>query len=327
MLTGAPGSPFGGGLTLAADSHGVLYVGDAVNRHILVFSAEGRALETIGSQGRGPGEFEAIHEVLAGRGDSLYVFDASLGRLSVFSPRRGHPLAYTVRIATEEGIPYHFFVPADPARGFLFVFRQVAAGSISVHRVGSKGVADPNPVLRGRAAAAFVKRTGSGITKSTPLFGRKPMIGLARSPDRVYYGWSDSLELDFFDLDGRPTGRLRADARSIPVTSRDLKYELRATNALRRKLLAQSEPPAEKPAMRSVFVDDSSRVWVERYTADPAVSEWWVFPADGGRHAVVPLDEKVRLRLVRDGRAYAVSRGEYDVPVVERYRVRVRTDP
>lgn len=53
---------------------------------LLLFSEDGQYLSTIGRNGEGPGEYEWITSVQAGPGDSLYVFDAALQRLTVFAP-------------------------------------------------------------------------------------------------------------------------------------------------------------------------------------------------------------------------------------------------
>ena len=51
---------------------------------LLVFSRDGRYLQSVGRRGRGPGEFEFIHWVRA-QGDKIYVFDPHLRRQTVYS--------------------------------------------------------------------------------------------------------------------------------------------------------------------------------------------------------------------------------------------------
>lgn len=314
---------FGGGLRLAVNSAGSIYVGDSMNKDVRVFDHNGEPLETIGRAGHGPGEFAAIHQVTVGRRDSLYVWDANARRLSVFAPEPGHPLAYTLTLMDVNAIgrPSRFFVPSDPALGFLFVFIQQAAGTMSVHRVDSDGRVGPDALLDGRHSDAVVRVAGSGtrVVRTAPLFGREGLVGLTPQ-DELYYGWSESIDLTFYDLTGRWIGVYRASAPRIPVTGRDIEHELEDASEMRRQALRNAEHPETKPALHTVIVDDRAWLWTGRYTADPTVSEWWVSPDKGNvESSVFTLPANVELRVVRDGHAYAVSIDDVGYPTVVRY--------
>ena len=71
VLGESTGAALGGGLRLAVDSGGKIYVGDHMNRHVVVFSAEGTLEGTLGRTGQGPGEFVSITQVEVARGDSV----------------------------------------------------------------------------------------------------------------------------------------------------------------------------------------------------------------------------------------------------------------
>lgn len=324
----ATGESFGGGLRLAVNSEGWIYVGDWMNRHIRVFDRDGESRETIGRSGHGPGEFSAIHQVAVGRGDSLYVWDANARRLSVFAPERGHPLAYTLTLADVDGLgrPGRFFVPSDPAAGFLFVFIQQAEGTLSVHRVDREGRVSARPLLEGRHSDSAVRVAGQGtqVVRTSPLFGREALIGLTPQ-DELYYGWSETIDLTFYDLSGRRIGEYRAEAPAISVTARDIKYELEGASEMRRRAIRRSEHPKTKPALHTVIVDDEARIWLGRYTTDPTKSEWWVGPNTGNvAPSVFTLPARVELKVVRGGYAYAVSTDDVGYPTIVRYILTVK---
>jgi len=67
------------------DSRGRYYVYSGLP-YFLVFSPEGNALQRIGRRGGGPGEFRAVTGIMIDPADSLFVFDARHGRITVFSP-------------------------------------------------------------------------------------------------------------------------------------------------------------------------------------------------------------------------------------------------
>lgn len=77
---------FGRVTDVAFDGGGRLYVVDDLNRRVSVVGADGRVVGQLGREGSGPGEFQAPWLVRVAPGDSAFVWDASLARVSVFGP-------------------------------------------------------------------------------------------------------------------------------------------------------------------------------------------------------------------------------------------------
>lgn len=72
---------------MTKDSRGhYLYVPEMSREKIYAFDKHRRRLGQIGREGAGPGEFRSVSEILVTPGDSLYVFDAGNGRISVLTP-------------------------------------------------------------------------------------------------------------------------------------------------------------------------------------------------------------------------------------------------
>ena len=77
---------FGGLSHVALGSDGRLIVLDNQNRTVSLYDAQGRLVKRVGRRGQGPGEFELLWHATLSRGDSVFVWDLGLGRMSVFSP-------------------------------------------------------------------------------------------------------------------------------------------------------------------------------------------------------------------------------------------------
>lgn len=324
------GVTFGGLLRLAVNSTGIIYVGDWASTHVLAFAPDGAVLDTIGRRGNGPAEFTAVHSVYAGRGDSVFVYDANLARLSVFvGPSNDHRIAYSLRPQFGDvGRPYRVLIPNDSRVGYLAAVRRPASGSLTVHRMDRAGAIESKPLITGSTAASQVSvRESAGSTevlRTSPLFGRSAVLGLTPA-DEIYYGWTETIDLTFYEISGKQLGIFRADAPSIPVTDRDIELALADATEVRRRLLADAEHPATKPAVHTVIIDDESRIWTGRYTRDPERHEWWVTLEQGrGESAIFSLPSDVDIQVVRGGRAYAVSVDELGAPTVLRFVVNIR---
>lgn len=332
VLGDASGVLFGGLLRVAVNSEGMIYVGDWRNTNVLVFGADGSVVDTIGRRGQGPGEFTAVHGVVVGREDSLYVYDANTARLSVFGPSSAsHAFAYIVRPQFGElGRPYRILIPNDDRAGFIGAFRQRASGALSVHRMNHEGVVETRPLLKGMAPESKVntRKTGNGteVVRTSPLFGREPILGLTAA-DEIYYGWTEAIDLTFFDLDGRQQSIWRTSSPPIPVTVDDIEFALRDASEARRRALSGAEHASTKPAVHTVIIDDESRIWTGRYTSDPEVYEWWVTLDHGrGTSAIFSFPSSVEIQVVRGGHAYATSIDDSGAPIVTRYSVQI-SDP
>ena len=70
---------------VAVNSKGDFYVADRMLNEVRKFNKDGEYLLTVGRFGQGPGEFQSIQIVCVNNLNELIVFDAGLGRISVFS--------------------------------------------------------------------------------------------------------------------------------------------------------------------------------------------------------------------------------------------------
>ena len=113
---------FGGiGELVTLDNSGRIFVGDEQDSKINVFSKDGRLRQTIGRWGQGPGEFEELGSLHVGPGDTLYVFDFQLERISAYEPD-SLKLAYEFKVSEDSlGLPYALVGVLHEA-GFLITY-------------------------------------------------------------------------------------------------------------------------------------------------------------------------------------------------------------
>ncbi len=103
-------APYVFGLIASANrlSDGRIVIADARSQDIRFFDPSGRFLEKVGSQGNGPGEFRYFSGIVRIPGDTLFIADGRLGRLTTIGP--SGDIARQVK---------HVRLPSGRAVGFL----------------------------------------------------------------------------------------------------------------------------------------------------------------------------------------------------------------
>src|SRR4051812_49289354 len=121
---------------VALDSRGNLLVGD-LGGQVTELAPDGALRRRIGRKGSGPGEFDAVDGVQVLPGDSLFVYDGSLERVTVFPPGSDRP-ARTVTLGTSAYVFPYWVAPAGNG-GRLFAAARSAFGD-----TGAGGGAPPH---------------------------------------------------------------------------------------------------------------------------------------------------------------------------------------
>ena len=316
---------FGGiGELVAVDGAGRIFVGEQQDPRIYAFTADGDLFGTIGRQGSGPGEFERIGSIYTGPGDTLYVFDSRLERMSAYEPN-GLELAYDFTVSQDSlGLPYRLVGVLDT--GFLMTFGLPVTpddvmpdGRLYLMRVDWTGQVMPPPVHDLPASEWLASRDADFRFVLRMPFGRNPVFRLG-SGGSLYSGWTESVDIAVTMPDGAQSSAVTHTLASIPLTRQEIERYIESLPALFRSHIVKADLPATKPAYETFVVDDRRRVWIKATppsTAD-STAQWLVFGADGGLHGQLSLPVTVNLRVIRGDRAYAEDRGDVTTLVVYR---------
>lgn len=177
----------------AFDGRGRIFVADDVNQRVSVFGADGRLLRHLGRSGRGPGEFERPWLVALDARDTLFVWDAGLSRVSVFTPelrfRRSFAVAPQWVVNGIEFLPGGDLLVAAYGRG----------------ERGALHVLDRDGRLRQSFGPAFPGVDLAGFEAS--LLGGNVDL----SAGTIAYSKKSPYEVHFFGADRRPRGGCRGE--------------------------------------------------------------------------------------------------------------------
>lgn len=308
---------FVAGATRCAD--GTIVIADAGASQLRAFGPDGALRWTAGREGEGPGEYRNIDWVRT-HGDSLAVYDRSLGRLTVLS--LGGDLIRTVSLRPAPGGLRPHVLAVRPDGSMIVRAQQTITPNIApgVHQpVGfvalysaSGELADSLVSVGGREWALTIV-DGRRLLASH-VFGREGLA--AASAQAIHIIDSGRFEVKSFAVDGALRRVLRVAQAATPVTQadidayRDFALEREPDESrhprIRREIDAAPFPETH-PQVRALYTDRAGRLWLEEYRRPwETQSRFNVFNADGtfvGR-AQLPDGE----RLLEAGPGFVLAR-------------------
>ncbi|HEU5050216.1 MAG TPA: hypothetical protein VFU00_07850 [Gemmatimonadales bacterium] len=301
-IGGGDGPGFGEIVGLIRTPAGAIAAADAGGQVIRVFAPDGRLVRTVGRQGTGAGEFQAL-SWLSHAGDSLLAFDLLSRRVTLFGA------AGRVRSVQLEGRGPELAAPIGRFEDGTLL---VATGGARFPFAGEEGTARRDSALllryasRGAVAdtvaqVAWGETFGVGIASGAgrfvaPMprpFGRRSSVLLVG--DEIVVADAERYELDVLDTEGRPVRSIRRERGLIPVTpeaiaayrgaldrsagSRGLQMQL---DSALRSALDSAPYPAVMPAYEQVIADDEGNLWVLDYSVRlDQPRRWSVFSREG----------------------------------------------
>jgi len=318
-------------------SDGRIVVADAGGPRLKLFDAAGGWLRDVGRRGEGPGEFGGMNILRRTAGDSVFVFDWSGHRYTVYSPDfevgRVTPLRVNepgigpphIKAITGDGTPIliaakppwveepmewygqpgHMFVEAGPGEFSGEVARFPGQGNLWKTLYATLGN-DLVVVSTGRFAADIVDLTGQRVRS----------IRLAAP--------SDPIPPEFFE-----------SKSSAPRPS--LVGVGETVIALTAEEPDPSTYPASLPAVDAVLVDPGGHLWLRRFVFDEEVPEtgpfsspsgdangpqsFAVFRPDGQWLGDVAVPAGVDVLEVGERHLLGIVLDEYDVQYLVRYPI------
>lgn len=309
---------FGGiGELVAVDRSGRIFVGDGQDSKIYVFTADGQLVQTIGRRGRGPGEFEWLESLYVGAGDTLYVFDSQLERLSAFEPD-DLELAYDFSVPeTSFGLPYYLVGGLD-GEGFLITYGwPVSPGDAMEGRrlyvllVDWTGQIVPPPLHYLPAAEWLVSAEGEDRFAIGMPFGRDPVYRLGLD-GKLYAGWTESIDITVIAPDGVHSDSSTHALNPIPLTQGEVESFVEGTPNWYQKAVLAADLSATKPAYETFIVDDRNWIWIKttRQSIADTTARWLILDSESRLRGQMQLPARTNLRVIREGRAYAAMHGE-----------------
>ncbi len=313
---------------LDVDSRGRVFLVDWPAGGITVLTPDLAYLQTVGREGEGPGEFIA-KEVQILPGDTLLVYDSSLGRITLFDPVNLELLATRPPPNRERNVVSHLWSVPEPGRYFALDRAPYTAGEgeaadqgrtqvILAFDESAETVADTLAIIAD--SERLVMRGEGYLSVGEHPFGRESFVQ-ALGGNRITHANSGALDITVLDFEGATAHAFSYPTTPIPVTAEELRT---ASEDMAEPMadMLRSGAPYTWPALVGLVTDDEERIWAGiRAPGESAVWEWAAFGPDGTHAGSILLPAGHLLQDVRDDRLYVLSHDEMDVPSIQAYRL------
>jgi hypothetical protein len=298
---------------------GTVVIADAGASQLRAFGPDCGLSWTTGREGEGPGEYRNIGWVRT-HGDSLAIYDRSLGRLTVLSLDGG--LIRTVNLRPAPGGLRPQVLAVLPDGSMIVRAQQTLTPNISpgVHQpVGFVALYSASGELTDSLASLGSREWALTMVDDRRLlaphvFGREGLA--AASPEAIHIADSGRFEVRSFAVDGTLRRMLRVTQAVAPVTQADIdayrEYSLGrqpdvSRHARIRREIDAKPFPETHPQVRRLHADRAGRLWLEGYRrAWETQSKFNVFNADGTFAGRARLSDGER--LLEAGPGYVLTR-------------------
>lgn len=327
---------------LEVDENGMIYSVDDQLQQIHLFSPEGEYLESLGREGRGPGEFTRIDPGIRIQSNTLYVKDRGVQRIHLFD-------LDSRELAGEFNIPDETI--GDTPMGTLRDMFPMDDGTMLVSFINPYFQAPQEDEEPKMITISRLNRTGEfmeqNLVQIPSLFPSEQrlallssgtinvMTGLTFYPNtrmavdpgsNLYMGNSDSLIIRRYDKNGNVTGALEAAPPLTSLTNTHLDSIAAGRDSpAYRSLLDDVFDEAGRPEFWPVFdyflFDDSGRCWIKLIDPGDEQQTWWIFEVDGEPAWEFKLPTAINLYKIVNGKAYGIIQPEDDVSSIVRYLI------
>jgi 6-bladed beta-propeller protein len=317
-------------------SDGRIVVADGDSGEVRFFTPDGSFIASAGRRGEGPGEFAVMSAAGVLPGDSVWVYDFAMRRLTFFGPD-----ATVARLAAlRPELPTLRAVGA--AADGSFVFAQLWAfkrtddpetfglrrDPASVVRYGTDGVMiDTVGAFPGNEVV--IREEKGRLTMPRPLFARASRYAVGSAG--LVVGTQEEYALSLYGLDGALRMELRFPGPPLDVTTQQIRVAIEQRveevpdfeRAGLRQFLADLDVPPTRPAYGEILIDASGAIWVGPSTEGAGEElRWRVFDEEGRWLGSVELPPGFDPRMIGADELLGVSTDELGIERVYAYRLR-----
>ncbi|MEX0773312.1 MAG: 6-bladed beta-propeller [Balneolales bacterium] len=314
---------------VTADHLDRVFMADIDQNTVHVYNRDGSYLTSLGRQGQGPGEFNALAYYMSMRihSNQLVVTDqifAMSHRMNIYS-LEDLSFSHTVILMAERDFeepdiltPGHQVYPRNDGT-FLVMYRRGIEESIRYFVQDSNGrISGPIFEHKDLTYLTHTSPTGVLIRNSFPFLG-KSLLAVS-DDDHLYYARTEKFQVHVHDPDGKYLRTFEHPFSNITLDRSELIDSYSGNN--QQMIREAQDLPETWPALEEMFFDDENRLWISTIVADDEVYEWWVLKDTGEVIAKFEWPRDEPIEAVNNGYIYTrETEEETGFMEIIRYRI------
>ncbi|MCW9708199.1 6-bladed beta-propeller [Fodinibius salsisoli] len=331
---------------VVVDSRGRVYIPDFQAKTIYVYNADGSYLDSIGREGKGPGEFQMIWRIRVAD-DTLHVLGYASQKISVFdlqTMKHIHDMKLSISEEMHQSPPWldwtrkkklsykpiDFYVRSDG--NYLVFFGDEGVGPMNnvEGRTYEVSLYDPTKKKYLKHDLLSFVWTGQTLTdqeEMTVMFRvpYKRSSRFAYSRQELIHGWTEDLLFKTCNEEGEYQRAFYHPNPEIPLNVEDAlaQYQDPGKNIIR--AIRNDTLPETWPAFNTIKADDEHRLWVSVFTDDPKIYKWWMLDAENGELLTrFEWPREKRIEVIKSGKLYTRERDkETGLEEIVRYDIKM----
>lgn len=301
---------------IKVDSKHNIYVFDEQSGKISIYSGEER-IEIIGKSGRGPGEFINIVDFDIAN-NKLIVLDRSLLRVSLFNTDsfnfiRSFKIKRLENITNINSWPKQIFGLNNKKKVIVLYTIPFSSGTGNIKRyktlelINYNGKKDISFNIKFPEDEYYVEDYGNGIgIKVMDLPFKRESIVKASSYNTIYYGWTDSLTIFSFSLNGNKEIVIDSNVNNRKISDQDMDRKLASYTIPVKKDFREASTKVKWPAFENFIITEDNKIWIIIYPPDTHNKLLLVFSKKREILSRVKVPTSFFIKDIQDNRVYGV---------------------
>jgi hypothetical protein len=303
-------------------SDGLSLVTDGRAPAIYIFDQNGSLVGNVGEVGFEAGQFDVPPVISLFENDSLFTFDRSLARASIFH-REGDLWLYSrdfqVSTQLEDGYTINAMVKLEGLDGYVTTEQmamdptnpETLTASIRYRIIDELGQAkQANYIQRKPQELVSDNSSGNPMIKILP-FGRNSFLRVEKGGEYYLGAWNDKLSIQHFNVNNEQMGSIDLSVAERTITDDDKRLDPRSADPAIANLM-----PTTHPAYVSFLVSDKGNYWINLGQINAESTFWVVVDPASTVLGSTLLPATTRPVRIINGKMYAANQGSSTEPEV-----------
>lgn len=307
------------------DKYERVYINNDV---IHVYDSTGTYVRSIGSEGRGPGEFQVINNYKVVN-SLLYVFDANLSRISIFNIEN-FKLIKEIRVPQVSGkIGLGEFAVKEDGTLIIGLEKneyksenKVTERFMYYHFLDSSGAMIEPAFTTTKLTGYYTVTTEKGTSYPPIPFGRTTLFQLSKS-NKMYFVWTGEIAGKILDRTGKYSSGFYSPFNNKEVkTEEDFEglYHVLGIIDVTKNVLGDLLPNTF-PAVKGFIVDDKELIWLATILPEENLVEWIILNTNGHIITRFKWPENREIKAIKNSFIYTTEfNKQKEIYTVYRYK-------